>query len=39
MKKQIVALMLLLVLLLPMFAGIRRLKDIARRKRDESDAE
>ncbi len=32
MKKQIVAVMLLLVLLLPMFAGIRRIKDLSRRK-------
>jgi fumarate reductase subunit D len=30
MKKQIVALMLLMVLLLPMFAGIRRIKNIRR---------
>jgi len=35
MKKQIVAAILLLVLLLPMFAGIRRIKNLPRRRRDE----
>lgn len=35
MKKQIVAAILLLVLLLPMFAGIRRIKDLSRHRRDE----
>ncbi|WP_340313865.1 hypothetical protein [Rhizorhabdus argentea] len=35
MKKQIVAAILLLVLLLPMFAGIRRIKDLQRHRPDE----
>jgi hypothetical protein len=35
MKKQIVAAILLLVLLLPMYAGIRRIKDLPRYRRDE----
>lgn len=34
MKKQIVAAILLLVLLLPMFAGIRRLKNLPRDRKD-----
>lgn len=34
MKKQIVAAILLLVLLLPMFAGISRIKRLPREKRD-----
>jgi len=37
MKKQIVAAILLLVLLLPMFAGISRIKRLPRRKRDEDE--
>jgi hypothetical protein len=35
MKKQLFALLLLLVLLLPMFAGIRRIKNLPRRKDDD----
>ena len=38
MKKQIIAAMLLLVLLLPMYAGIRRIKNLPPRPRDEDDA-
>ena len=39
MKKQIVALILLFVLLLPMFAGIARIKRLPRdRKDDDQDA-
>jgi len=34
MKKEIVAALLLLILLLPMFAGIRRIKNLPRRKRE-----
>jgi len=37
MKKQLFALMLLLVLLLPMFAGIRRIKDIRRHRPDDDE--
>lgn len=37
MKKQIVAAILLLVLLLPMFAGIARIKRLPRGKRREGD--
>lgn len=37
MKKQIFALFLLLVLLLPMFAGISRIKHLRRRRRDEDE--
>ena len=37
MKKEIFALFLLLVLLLPMFAGISRIKHLRRRKPDEDD--
>jgi hypothetical protein len=35
MKKEIVAALLLFLLLLPMFAGIRRVKTMSRRPRDE----
>lgn len=35
MKKEIVAAILLLVLLLPMFAGIARIKRLPQKKRDE----
>lgn len=38
MKKQIVAGLLLFLLLLPMFAGIRRVKTMSRRPRDEESA-
>ena len=38
MKKEIVAAILLLVLLLPMFAGIARIKRLPRKKRDEDGA-
>jgi len=37
MKKQIVAAILLLVLLLPMFAGIARIKRLPRGKREDRD--
>jgi hypothetical protein len=36
MKRQIVAMMLLLILLLPMLAGIRRIKNLPREKPPES---
>lgn len=36
MKKQIVALILLVVLLLPMFAGISRIKRLPREKDDDT---
>jgi hypothetical protein len=39
MKKQVVALLLLFLLLLPMFAGIARVKKISRRPRDEEQPE
>jgi fumarate reductase subunit D len=39
MKKQIFALFLLLVLLLPMFAGIARIKHLRRRPPDEDEPE
>ena len=39
MKKQVVALFLLLVLLLPMFAGIARIKRLPRDKSDEPPGE
>jgi hypothetical protein len=39
MKKQIVAALLLFLLLLPMFAGIRRVKKMSRRPRDEKPPE
>ncbi|MES2496791.1 MAG: hypothetical protein V4618_11795 [Pseudomonadota bacterium] len=37
MKRQIVAAILLLVLLLPMFAGISRIKRLPRQKQDEDE--
>ncbi len=37
MKKQIVALFLLLVLLLPMFAGIARIKRLPRNRKKQQD--
>ena len=37
MKKQIVALILLFVLLLPMFAGIARIKRLPPSRKDEQD--
>ncbi|MDB5686185.1 MAG: hypothetical protein JWR77_774 [Rhizorhabdus sp.] len=39
MKREAVAVLLLLLLLLPMFAGIRRVKDISRRRRDTDKGE
>jgi len=35
MKREAVAILLLLLLLLPMYAGIKRVKDISRRARSE----
>ena len=39
MKREAVAVLLLLLLLLPMYAGIRRVKDISRRRRETDKAE
>jgi hypothetical protein len=39
MKKQIIAAMLLLILLLPMFAGIRRIKNLPRDPEDGGEEE
>lgn len=37
MKKEIVAALLLLILLLPMYAGIRRIKNLPRDRKDDDD--